>query len=500
MRLKRGFRNIFYGLLNLILTSAIALLIPRLVISNYGSEVNGLISSVTQVFAYFSLLEAGVGLASIQALYKPISIDDRISVNKILSASNNYFKKSSLYYLISIVILSMIYTNFVNAEVSKTTIVMIIIITGLSGLVSFFFQNKYKILLEAEGKSYIFINLMSLTQLLNNVSRIFLLRFNFSIVSVQSIFLVVSILQSLGLIIYMKKNYSWLNLNLLPDYEAIAQKSSVLIHQVSGLVFNNTDIIILTIFTNLKVVSVYTLYNMLFGIVKKAMNYISNGVTFVFGQTFNNDISKFVKMFDIYSTYYTAFVYSTCLSMLMSLTPFMKLYTKGITDINYMDNNIAILFTIIILLLGIRTPSRQIIDIAGHFKKTQNRSIVESIINLVVTFILVTKLGLYGVLVGTIIALLYRSTDMVIYTNKVILKRNSWKNFKNWVILSISFLIIYLLSMNLFYLDIYNYFQLFKFSIIIFIMYTFIFLTIASFANIKDMKNLYQYFKFKINN
>lgn len=96
---------------------------------------------------------------------------------------------------------------------------------------------------------------------------------------------------------------------------------------------------------------------MLFGIVKKAMNYISNGVTFVFGQTFNNDISKFLKMFDIYSTYYTAFVYSTCLSMLMSLTPFMKLYTKGITDINYTDNNIAILFTIIILLLGIRTPS-----------------------------------------------------------------------------------------------------------------------------------------------
>lgn len=206
MRLKRGFRNIFYGLLNLILTSAIALLIPRLVISNYGSEVNGLILSVTQVFAYFSLLEASVGLASIQALYKPISIDDRISVNKILSASNNYFKKSSLYYLISIVILSMIYTNFVNAEVSKTTIVMIIIITGLSGLVSFFFQNKYKILLEAEGKSYVFINLMTLTQLLNNVSRIVLLRFNFSIVSVQSIFLVVSILQSLGLIIYMKKN------------------------------------------------------------------------------------------------------------------------------------------------------------------------------------------------------------------------------------------------------------------------------------------------------
>lgn len=116
------------------------------------------------------------------------------------------------------------------------------------------------------------------------------------------------------------------------------------------------------------------------------------------------------------------------------------------------------------------------------------------------TLILVTKLGLYGVLVGTIIALLYRSTDMVIYTNKVILKRNSWKNFKNWIVLSISFLIIYLLSMNLFYLDIYNYFQLFKFSIIIFIMYTFIFLTIASFANIKDMKNLYQYFKFKINN
>ena len=63
---KKGVLNVFYGIIGQLITIALGIVIPRLVLISYGSEVNGLLNSVTQIFAYFSLLEAGVGVASLQ--------------------------------------------------------------------------------------------------------------------------------------------------------------------------------------------------------------------------------------------------------------------------------------------------------------------------------------------------------------------------------------------------------------------------------------------------
>lgn len=68
--------------------------------------------------------------------------------------------------------------------------------------------------------------------------------------------------------IYIRRNYKWLDLKVLPDFDAISQKNAVLVHQITELIFNNTDVIILTIFTSLKTVSVYSMYAMIFGMVK----------------------------------------------------------------------------------------------------------------------------------------------------------------------------------------------------------------------------------------
>lgn len=60
---------------------------------NYGSEANGLIASIVQIISYFALLEAGVGAASLQALYKPVAGNDRSHINSILAATSSYYKK-----------------------------------------------------------------------------------------------------------------------------------------------------------------------------------------------------------------------------------------------------------------------------------------------------------------------------------------------------------------------------------------------------------------------
>ena len=41
-------------------------------------------------------------------------------------------------------------------------------------------------------------------------------------------------------------------MNVKPDFEAISQKNSVLVHQLSGMVFNNTDILLLSFLCDFK--------------------------------------------------------------------------------------------------------------------------------------------------------------------------------------------------------------------------------------------------------
>ena len=54
-------------------------------------------------------------------------------------------------------------------------------------------------------------------------------------------------------------------------------------------------------------------------------------------------------------------------------------------------------------------------------------------INLVVSIICVYKFGIYGVLFGTIVALLYRTNDIILYANRIIMKRNAWPTYRRWL-------------------------------------------------------------------
>ena len=85
-------RNIITGLFSQAVTFILAFLIPRLFLVNFGSELKGMLSTITQVFAYLWLLEAGVGLATVQALYGPVSRGDQTSVSAIMTATNHYYK------------------------------------------------------------------------------------------------------------------------------------------------------------------------------------------------------------------------------------------------------------------------------------------------------------------------------------------------------------------------------------------------------------------------
>ena len=66
---------------------------PRLILKTYGSEVNGLINSISQFLAVISFLEMGVGAVVQSSLYKPLAERNDEEISKIVSSANKFFSK-----------------------------------------------------------------------------------------------------------------------------------------------------------------------------------------------------------------------------------------------------------------------------------------------------------------------------------------------------------------------------------------------------------------------
>ena len=423
-----------------------------------------------------SLLEAGVGTATLQALYKPCATDDHGSASSIMAATDYFYKRTGKIYLLIVIALSIGYTIAVKTELSHMDVFIVVLLSGLSGVISYFFQGKFKIFLAAEGKTYVNTNIVTFVHISMSVAKAILLSLGFGVVAIQISGFLFNIIQMTVYFIYMRRHYPWLDMKVKPDYNAISQRNAVLVHQISSLIFSNTDVLLLTFFASLKTVSVYSMYAMIYGMVKAMAVVLYESYTYALGQSFNTNRKRFLKLFDVYEVLSLVITFSLYCICRYLMNPFLKLYTAGVNDIQYVDRYLPWLFAIFYLLHNGRTSSSTVINISQHFEDTKWRPILESCINLIVSVICVIRFGIYGVLMGTIAALLYRTNDMIIYAAGI-LERSCWITYKRWLLnLTVFFGVSWALDRVAFPLD--NYIQLLLFAAIISIIVVLTFLCV----------------------
>lgn len=473
---KRTKYNLIFSFLSQVITIALGLIIPRITMIGYGSEINGLLNSVTQFVAYLIVFEAGIQSVANHSLYKTIGEEDRRSTNEILSAVDKNYRKIGVIYLFGLLALSAIYPLFTMSEgLDYITIFVVVLFSGLGNAVLFFFQGKYKILLIVEGKSYIVTNLTTIVTVLNNLLKIVLLYIGCNVALVVFSTFIVSLIQTIYIFVYIRKQYAWINLSEKPNYNALKQSRFALIHQISGLIFNHTDVFLLTVFCGLQVVSVYSVYKMLCDHIYSFLRIPLDSCSFALGQMYNTDKKKYERQLDAIEVLLALLAFSVFTVVLRFIIPFMKLYTRGISDINYIDNYLAYLFIAYELLNWIRLPMINTINYAGHFKETISQTIIESTINVVVSVVCVFFLGIYGVLLGTIAALLYRSIDTIIYANRKLLLRSPIKTLFVYL-LNVSLMVVTSAILNSFDLTINDYWGFIKNGLIFTPIVLFVFL------------------------
>ena len=109
-------RNLISSIFNQIFLMLQGFILPRLFITTFGSNINGLVSSITQFLGFISLLEGGLGAVVLAQLYDPIEHHDRHKVSSILNACQSFFNKLSLVFVIYTIVLAFIYPLFIKKD------------------------------------------------------------------------------------------------------------------------------------------------------------------------------------------------------------------------------------------------------------------------------------------------------------------------------------------------------------------------------------------------
>ena len=418
---KKSIKNLIAAIVSQGVVLILGLIIPRLTITGYGSETNGYMSFVSQIYAYIALLESGLSVAVVQALYKPIAGNDKKTISGIVNAARDYYRKIAVYYTLIVIFISVVLPFIVDSSLSKWEMGGYFALFGLSNVVNFWFTAAWRPILVADGKNYVNSNITLIFHFFSQFAKIALLFLQVNIVVLQLAYTTINILQIVVYYIYFRKKYRWLDKNEQPLQTEIKQRSAFFIQQVSHLIFSCTDVVLISIICDLKAASVYAVYFLIFNAISTLVSHFTSSTQFVLGQTWNENREKYIKIHRLYESSLVTLSFILFSAAQILTIPFMRLYTAGVSDAEYIDYVLPILFSVNGLLTICRATSLHLINFSFHAKQTINRTIIEASLNIVVTLSLIWFMQIRGALIGTGVALLFRTIELIFYVNKKIL-------------------------------------------------------------------------------
>ncbi|MGX7092016.1 lipopolysaccharide biosynthesis protein [Hutsoniella sourekii] len=399
------------------------LIIPRFILKFYGSETNGLQASVSQFLSVINFLELGVGSVVQSALYKPLYESNMNLISEILSAAQSYFKKIAAILIIYVIILLVLFPNIINSPLNDISTGLLIIAMSISQFSQFYFGLTNQLLLNADQRNYVQISASIVTVILNTALTVFFIYLKFSIVTVKFISAFVFLLRPLFLKYYVSKHYQ-ISLKEKFTSNSIPQKWNGMAQHIAYVVLDSTDIIVLTVFSTLESVSIYTIYNLVVNGLKQLVMSLGSGLQSFFGHYLARDNVKealeFLNKIEWISHTIIVLLFSMTLNLII---PFIHLYTKGVNDVNYEQPLFALFIVLAQMVFCLRLPYSSIVLAGGHFKQTQNSAIIEATLNVVISIVLVNQFGLIGVAIGTLIAVSYRTLYLVNYLRNNLIYR-----------------------------------------------------------------------------
>lgn len=435
-RTENTVRNIAWGYIGNILSLIIQFVSRTVFIYTIGVSylgINGLFSSI---LGMLSLSELGIGTAINYNLYKPVAEGNIEKIKSLMAL----YKKA--YRIIAIIIsaIGLALLPFLPYlikgadEISNISFYYLVFL--FNTVSSYFVSYKYG-LVNAEQKGYIINSFNSVFTIIITTCQIVVLvlfrSYVFFLVSQSAL----QLIQKIAIGIYLNKKYPYLcdkdisPLDVEEKKEIKKNVTALIVHKIGEISIYQTDNIIISAFISVTLVGMVSNYNLVISSVTIFITIIFNSVTSSIGNLIAKESKERQKeIFDIYN-FLGFWLYGfVCACYFILFQPFIHLWIGGDKAIDMISLSLIILNQ---YLTGQRLTINNMKTAAGIFEQDKYISLIQGMINLVVSLIMVNCCGLPGVYIGTVVSGLFANITRPVIVYKEIFGSGAKEYFKKSV-------------------------------------------------------------------
>ena len=371
--------------------------------------INGLFSDILQML---SLAELGIDTAINYKLYKPLAQNDIKRVRVLMK----FYKQA--YCVIGLIILALglclipflptLIKDYDSLEVLGINAVLVFLIYLLQSVSSYLFFAYRSAIIKAKQKEYILNIADYAIAILSSLSQmaILLIWKNFILYTASMIFF--NILKNMVNAIIAQRFYPEVfqkeddRLGMDEVKGLLKDCGALFVYKVNGVVLKATDNLVLSTFIGLTVVGMYSNYLLFYTTIKKFLNRFYRSTTASMGDFYaTSKVEEGYAFFEIMN-YITIILYGTA-AVGIAVTV-NEVICCWIGNSYVIPQPFPILMGIEVLFVGLKYNLGQIRNVTGVFRQMWYRPAIGAAINLIVSVILVQKIGIFGVILGTIIS------------------------------------------------------------------------------------------------
>ena len=410
-RVQSATRNIIFGQVGNFMTQILNFVLRTIFIAHLGDTLNGVNGLYTSILSVLSMAELGIGTALNYSLYRPVAQGD---IEKVKSYMLLY-KKAYRIIGIVVAVIGLAVSPFLRylvrqpEGVSVRDLTLYYFIFLFNTVSTYFVAYKYS-LVNAEQKNYIQTNITTLTKLATaavQISVLLLFRNFLFYLLAQS---VVELLQKIFVTAYLNRLYPYLRDKDVKKLSAeetqvVATKTKALIcHKIGDVARLQTDKIIIASFVNVDTAAVVDNYVYIITYVGNFVNIIFDSVISGFGNVVATESKeRQYLLFKVYRFFACWLFGFGAVGFFHLLTPFIG--EVWLRDAGWTLPQVTVTLLVMdFYLKGGRTVLLNFKIASGLFEQDRFLPLVQGAVNLVVSIVLVRKIGVTGVYVGTLVS------------------------------------------------------------------------------------------------
>ena len=417
-RTKNASQNIFFGILLKIHQILIPFLMRTAMIYFMGIQYLGLNSLFTSVLQVLNLAELGVGSAMVYSMYKPIAEDDEVTICALMKLYRTYYNLIGIIIAVVGIIITPFISRLISGEVPDGVNIYILYLLNLGATVLSYWLFAYKnSIFQAHQRIDVVSKVTLVTSTFQYGLQFLVLCIFHNYYYFVIVMLAIQAVTNIVISIYAEKLY--------PHYKPkgkLSKEEGKKINQrikdlftakLGGVVVGSADTIVISAFLGLTTLAVYQNYYFIMNAVCGFITVIFSSITAGIGNSLITESEE--KNYNDFKnfTFIICFILCICCCCLVGLyQPFMKLW---VGEELMLDYSFVILFCILFYLLELAMVWATVKDAAGLWHSDRFRPLIGALVNLVMNIIMVQFIGLYGIILSTIISYVFISMPWLIY-------------------------------------------------------------------------------------